>query len=150
MRGGRTGCRPAGRRGRCRAPRVRPGSAPRVEPESTACLHSCRPATAENPRPSKARESAGMRSGSPAPQMRLSSARVDPVMPAALAIVAVILFAVLLVAGMDAAIAAAAAGILLLIACALALVGWHAARGRESRLGAVADALRKERADERE
>ncbi len=71
-------------------------------------------------------------------------------MPAALAIAAVALFAVLLLAGTDAAVAGAAGVVLLVVACGLALIGWHAARSRERRLAAVADALRKERSDERE
>lgn len=78
-----------------------------------------------------------------------ASDRLDPVIPAALAVVAVALFAVLLFAGTDAAAAAAVAVALLAIATGLAIVGWRAARVRESRLGAVAEALRKERSDER-
>jgi HD-GYP domain-containing protein (c-di-GMP phosphodiesterase class II) len=74
----------------------------------------------------------------------------DPVIPAVLAVVAVALFAVLLLAGTGPAAAGAAAVALLLVATALAVIGWRAARGREGRLGAVADALRKERADDRE
>ncbi len=71
-------------------------------------------------------------------------------MPAALAVAAVALFALLLLAGADAAVAGAAGVVLLVVACGLALIGWHAARSRERRLAAVADALRKERSDERE
>ena len=74
----------------------------------------------------------------------------NPVMPAVLAVVAVALFAVLLVADAGPTVAAAAAGALLLVATGLAVIGWRAARGREVRLEDVADALRKERADDRE
>jgi GGDEF domain-containing protein len=49
-----------------------------------------------------------------------------------------------------AALAAAAAIVLLAVGCGVALIGRRAARERERRLGAVADALRKERSDERE
>jgi HD-GYP domain-containing protein (c-di-GMP phosphodiesterase class II) len=79
-----------------------------------------------------------------------ASDRVGPAVPAALAVVAVALFGVLLVAGTDAVVAAAAAVVLLAVASGLALIGWHAARTRESRLGAVVDAVRKERSDERD
>ncbi len=49
-----------------------------------------------------------------------------------------------------AAALAAGAIVLLAIGCGVALMRWRAARERERRLGAVADALRKERSDERE
>jgi GGDEF domain-containing protein len=71
-------------------------------------------------------------------------------MPAALALVAVVLFVVLLVAGVDPAVAGAVAVAVLVVAAGLAIAGWRAAGGRERRLAEVADALRKERSDERE
>ena len=74
----------------------------------------------------------------------------DPVIPAVLAVAAVALFAGLFLNGADAAVAAAVTVALLVVATALAVVGWRAARDSERRLGAVADALRKERTDDRE
>ena len=74
----------------------------------------------------------------------------NPVIPAVLAVAAVALFAVLLVTGADAAAAAVVTVALLVVATGLAVVGWRAAHDSERRLGAVADALRKERTDDRE
>ena len=83
------------------------------------------------------------------PQNASAADRVRPVVPATLAAVAVAVFALLLVAGADAAVATGAAAALLAVACGLALVGWHAARRRERRLGDVADSLRTERSEDR-
>ena len=76
--------------------------------------------------------------------------RLDPRVPAALAVTAAALFAVLLLVGAGTVTAVAAAAVLLLLATIVALVGWRAGLGRERRLGALAEALRKEHADERE
>jgi uncharacterized protein HemX len=79
----------------------------------------------------------------------IASYRLDPVIPAALAVVAVALLALLTFADTDPAVAAVGV-VLLVIATGLALVGWRAVRSRERRLRAVVDALRKEQSDERE
>ena len=71
-----------------------------------------------------------------------ASDRLDPVIPAALAVVAAALFAVLLFAGTDPAAAAAVAVALLAIATGLAIVGWRAARVRGRRRSPAQGAVR--------
>jgi GGDEF domain-containing protein len=66
----------------------------------------------------------------------------------ALAVAAVVLFALLLVVGAGIAVAAVAI-VLLLAAVGVAVIGWRASRSGEQRLAAVADAQREERAVER-
>lgn len=69
--------------------------------------------------------------------------------PGALALIGLLVFGVLLLVDADAVVAGTVAVALLLLATGLAVNGWRVTRGRERRLGAIADALREERADER-
>jgi HD-GYP domain-containing protein (c-di-GMP phosphodiesterase class II) len=81
---------------------------------------------------------------------RSTRARLTPLVPATLALAAVALFVLLLLVGAGSITAATVAGILLLFATGLAILGWRTARGEERRLGAVADALREERSHDRQ
>ena len=75
--------------------------------------------------------------------------RLDPIVPSALAVAALVLFVVLLIAGAGIAAAAVGSIAVLVAATGLAVLGWRGARERERRLSHVVDAQREERSDER-
>jgi HD-GYP domain-containing protein (c-di-GMP phosphodiesterase class II) len=75
--------------------------------------------------------------------------RLDPVVPSALAVAALVLFGLMLIAGAGVAAAAAVSIVLLVAATGLAVVGWRAARAGAQHLRTVVDAQRDERSDER-
>jgi HD-GYP domain-containing protein (c-di-GMP phosphodiesterase class II) len=80
---------------------------------------------------------------------RVTRNRLAPILPIALAAAAVVVFALLVAFGAATWLAAVIAGVLLLAATALAVLGWRAARHNEERLAAVAEAHRDERLVER-
>jgi HD-GYP domain-containing protein (c-di-GMP phosphodiesterase class II) len=75
--------------------------------------------------------------------------RLDPIVPSALAVAALVLFGLMLIAGAGIAAAAAISIVLLVAASGVAVIGWRAARADAQHLRTVVDAQRDERSDER-